>query len=73
MLDTVYEVVFLRSCVVQIHNDGDGDSICAECMQRCRVGHGQTGRTCAGLVVCLNLKVLQLVFDLHDQHVHYFA
>ena len=40
-----YEFVISPSCAVQIHNDGDGDSIFFQCMERCRVGHGRTGRT----------------------------
>ena len=52
------EFAISLSCAVQIHNDGDADSICVNLMERCRVGDARTGRTCAGLVVCLNLKVL---------------
>ena len=55
-----YEFVISPSCAVEIRNDGDGDgdSIFFQCMERCCVGHGRIGRTCAGLVACLNLKAL---------------
>ena len=53
-----YEFVISPSCAVQIHNDGDADSICVNLMERCRVGDARIGRMCTGLVVCLNLKVL---------------
>ena len=35
-----YEFVISPLCAVQIHNDGDGDSICVNRMERCRVVHG---------------------------------
>ena len=51
-------------CPVQIYYNGDGGYLFVECMERCRVGPGQTGRMFALLLACLNLKVLvPWVFD----------